>query len=278
MRGIGENVRPNHSPLLELRTQFQLLPTEQGGRRRPIVSGYRPDWDLGNTWLGEPTINGGQVLLLGVDELRPGDACEVRIEPLAPEFWCAVRVGSVIATREGSRVVGHATVLAVGFPVSGFSLPVGRFAAQAWQYCAFVEQQAQALGLDDRLRLARIRLLELYRTGVDLPVVEVIDGEDNAPFTMEPPSDWPGFGAHDLYWEVFDPYEDQAPVCGGLSDDVIDVYLDVARGLRLWRAGRWLAAAWEWRFSFHTHWGDHVMGAMRALDRALREDFVGARP
>ncbi|HMV68221.1 MAG TPA: DUF5063 domain-containing protein [Myxococcota bacterium] len=266
---------PRHAPLLEVRALLRLLPTEQGGRHSPVRSRYHPDWDLGNTWTGEPTIHGGQVVLLGVDEVGPGEACDVVIEPLAAEFWCEVRVGSVIVAREGRRVVGHATVLAVASPVAGFSPTFGRFAARAHEYCAFVEQAA-ALELGERLRLARVRLLDLYRAGVDLPDVDVTKEEDAPPITVERPIDWPGFGAFEFYWEVFDPYEREEPACGELSDDVLDVYADVLEGLHLWRAGRWLEAAWLWRFTCRAHWGTHVTGALRALDRALRDDVMAS--
>ena len=125
---------PRHAPLLEVRALLRLLPTEQGGRHSPVRSRYHPDWDLGNTWTGEPTIHGGQVVLLGVDEVGPGEACDVVIEPLAAEFWCEVRVGSVIVAREGRRVVGHATVLAVASPVAGFTCLVvgGRNSVKSW--------------------------------------------------------------------------------------------------------------------------------------------------
>lgn len=153
--------------------------------------------------------------------------------------------------------------------------PIVRFVAQAEAYCAFVEQAA-ALGLGERLRLARVRLLDLYRAGLDLPDVDPGDDEFE-PFDAERPKDWPGFGAFELYWEASDPYQMHDPGCGELSDGVIDVYCDVAEGLHHWRAGHWREAAWTWRFHFDIHWGAHAVGALRALHHALRRDVAGTR-
>ena len=88
------------------------------------------------------------------------------------------------------------------------------------------------------------------------------------------PETWPGFGELDVYWEVFEVYEEGAPVCGSLSDDSLDVYRDVKRGLELWdRAGlSEIAAIREWRFHFEIHWGAHAVGALRALHRACAAD------
>lgn len=98
---------------LSLKVRLRLLPTEMGGRKGPIFNDYRPSWDLKNTWLGEPTINDGRVLLDGVSELSPGAEELAIIEPLAEEFWGAVDVGGVLPMQEGSRVVGYATVLEI---------------------------------------------------------------------------------------------------------------------------------------------------------------------
>jgi hypothetical protein len=73
--------------------------------------------------------------------------------------------------------------------------------------------------------------------------------------------------AFDYYREVFDPYagESEKPVVGSLSDDLADIYGELAKGLACWDAGNRSGAMWEWRFGFQTHWGEHLTGAMRAL-------------
>jgi hypothetical protein len=98
---------------LSFLARLRLLATAEGGRRTPILSDYRPSWDLGNTWQGRPTVNDGKVFLQDVDELAPGAEGLVRIEPMEPELWGRIEAGAVIAMQEGSKVVGHATILQI---------------------------------------------------------------------------------------------------------------------------------------------------------------------
>jgi hypothetical protein len=148
------------------------------------------------------------------------------------------------------------------------------FAQQARQFCQFVEH-ADGSSLADRLANARLRLLELYRAGSMLPSVDPPDGVEAGP-SPETPENWRGFERFESYWEVFDPYVDEPPVTTSLSDDVLDVYLDLRRGLDLWlRDVPRAAAIWEWRFHFDLHWGDHAIDALRALHRACREAGLG---
>ncbi len=98
---------------LRFHVQLQLLATEAGGKANSIRSDYRPSWNLGNLWLGQPILNDGRILLDDGMELAPGMTGLARLQPLAPEFWGQVVVGAVIPMQEGSRVVGHATILAI---------------------------------------------------------------------------------------------------------------------------------------------------------------------
>jgi hypothetical protein len=107
----------------------------------------------------------------------------------------------------------------------------------------------------------------LYAAALSLPAVEPTDDAKPAR-SPEPPSNWQGFEEFDTYWGVFDPYKLDEPVAGSLSDDLLDVYRDVRRGLALWESGHDASAIWEWRFSFESHWGDHAADALRALHRA----------
>jgi hypothetical protein len=114
-------------------------------------------------------------------------------------------------------------------------------------------------------------LLELYDAGCSLPQVDPPDGFDAGP-SPAPPNDWQGFGEFEVYWQAFDPYEEEPLVAGSLSDDLLDVYSDVRHGLDLWisQSPR-TAAIWEWRFHFDFHWGDYAVDALRALHRACRD-------
>lgn len=259
-------------PLFRVRLR---LYADEGARRRPIVSDDRPSWNVGNTWLGKPTINDGRVFLEGQHELAPGAEALARIEPLAPELWGRVGPGSVITMQEGPRIVGHATVLEIIARPAYWSRETALFVDQARQFCAFVDQ-ASTYSLTDRLVTARERLLELYQAGARLPDIEPPDGTAPRP-SLEAPTGWPGFDNLDGYWEFFDPYEESQPVAASLSNDVLDIYGDLQGGLALWDKGGptsnddlRLSAIWQWRFYFEVHWGDHAIDALRALHRACK--------
>jgi hypothetical protein len=234
--------------------RLRLVPTDEGGRMGPIRSDYRPSFSLGGTWQGRPSLNDGRVMLLGPEELAPGEEGLVRIDPLCAESWGNVRTSMVLAMQEGSRIVGHATITDVARP-DGFTPVVATFVCRAREFCSFVDE-ASTLPLSQRLLGARERLLDLYSAAVPLPSVEPPAHEDEVR-SIEPPADWKGF---DL----------QEPVAGSLSDDLLDVYRDVGKGLRLWDADALTAATWEWRFSFESHWGDHAIDALRALHRVCK--------
>ena len=249
------------------KAMLRLLSSHEGGRQAAIRNDYRPSWDLGATWLGQPTINDARVLLDDGLEIEPGSEAQCLIEPLAPEFWGRVRVGAGITMQGGPRVVGHATILAIVSSPTCFTADVCEFVLQARQFCDFVAN-CSALPLTGRLAAARIRLLELYRAGAALPSVEPPAGIEAGP-SPDSPKGWAGFERFDVYWEVFDPYEEDEPVAGSLSDDILDVYKDVRRGLTLWdKDVPRSAALWEWRFHFDSHWGDHAVDALRALHRS----------
>lgn len=151
-----------------------------------------------------------------------------------------------------------------------FMREASAFVDQAHPYCDFIER-AVDFPLPERLREARLRLLDLYRAGCVLPTVEPPEGFEAGPSPARPDR-WEGFERFDTYWEVFDPYVDEAPVASSLSDDLMDVYFDVRRGLDLWESNAPRSAAiWEWRFHFDTHWGDHAVDALRALHRACHD-------
>lgn len=139
------------------------------------------------------------------------------------------------------------------------------FAAQARAFYKFVSN-AHELPIGDRLLVARRELLALYLAALELP--EGLRGDEVERIEAPTPAGWQSFGVHEHYWEVFDPYQLTEPVVGSLSDDILDVFLDVARGLALSECGEEAAACREWRFSFASHWGDHAIDALRALHRA----------
>lgn len=88
---------------IEVRLTF--LPTEDGGRRGPALSGYRPqfyydgrDWDAVQTYVG-------------VDRVHPGETVTARLSFLSPEAHAGrVYVGMPFLIREGRRIVGYGSV------------------------------------------------------------------------------------------------------------------------------------------------------------------------
>jgi hypothetical protein len=149
--------------------------------------------------------------------------------------------------------------------------PVARFADEA---AAF--EQWLLSGTDrgaDAARACLIRLLELYRAGMDLPPEWSDNLEGRADVKRVADEEWrrayeaSGRLPLDSYSTVFDPMTvpGEAPVIGSLSDDLADIYRDVMTGLRACNLGDRAGAIWEWSFGLHSHWGAHATGAMRAL-------------
>lgn len=95
-----------------IRAELRMKPTEAGGRRRPISSGYRCNCWFGElTEAGERSYHDAVIYLEAEENLRPGSSSLVRLHPAFPDSWTGLTVGSVIDVCEGSRVVGEATVV-----------------------------------------------------------------------------------------------------------------------------------------------------------------------
>jgi hypothetical protein len=141
---------------------------------------------------------------------------------------------------------------------------VESFVEAARGFLTFVHA-ANELELEARLHQGRSHLLALYTAATNLPdVFEDVERAD----TAAPPLVLVRFEKHDLYHEVYDPYEEGNLVCGALSDDFGDIARDLDKGMRFWDSGHPKRAVWEWRFHFESHWGDHAVDALRALHRA----------
>lgn len=68
-----------------------------------------------------------------------------------------------------------------------------------------------------------------------------------------------------------DPRLDDDPSMGDVGDDLLDTYLDLKRGLIVFDQNHPNEALWHWSFMHRHHWGDHVVGALYALQRLPRE-------
>ena len=71
---------------------------------------------------------------------------------------------------------------------------------------------------------------------------------------------------------MFNPLQEEASVTNSLADDLADIYRDLKAGLSLYEAEHPIDAAWEWRFRFQIHWGQHLVGAMRPIHEYLAEE------
>jgi hypothetical protein len=140
---------------------------------------------------------------------------------------------------------------------------VAAFVESAAEFCSFVES-ASGTPTDDFCRAAERRLIELYLRAIELPHVEPLHANATDARAGRPPG-WPGFGDREIYWMLFDASQPSEPVCGSLSDDFLDIYNDVKKGLVLWTADDRTEAIWHWRFNFEIHWGRHAVEAIRAL-------------
>ena len=75
-------------------------------------------------------------------------------------------------------------------------------------------------------------LSKLYNVALQLPNVEP---SNDVKFDVE--RICVSFEELDVYWEIYNPYECDAPVCGSLSDDFGDIYADLKTGVTLYEKG-----------------------------------------
>lgn len=143
------------------------------------------------------------------------------------------------------------------------------FAKYADKFCSWTEslQKNDTINLDELL----ILLSEMLNTALLLPIIdaESVD-EDTERLTHD---EWTTIHKKisslpfQYYYEIFDPhdFEDKEPVTGDLHDDLADIYRDIKPGVILYQKGFISDAAFEWKLSFGTHWGEHILSAMRAI-------------
>ena len=142
---------------------------------------------------------------------------------------------------------------------------VSSFAEAARAFCELVEADAPATAAS-RLSDARRLLARLYAAACDLEPGP--NGLDLDPPPRARLKTWSGLEPVEYYYENFDPLEPTEVGAGSLTDDFLDIHLDLKRGLSPFDAGHEAAAVWEWRTSFDEHWGRHAVSALRALHRA----------
>jgi hypothetical protein len=75
------------------------------------------------------------------------------------------------------------------------------------------------------------------------------------------------------YHDVLNPLDVKAnpeAAIGDTIDDLVDIYRELLCGLALVREGRPREAVGHWLNGFYSHWGDHAIGALRAIHAHLQ--------
>jgi len=148
------------------------------------------------------------------------------------------------------------------------SQAIASFAATAQAFCAWAEGMPSTPASE--ASRARVLLAALYDGALALPAGTVTDEPSPPRIGQEAWSAlYRRFGALPVgtYACCFEPLTipPAESTLGDLADDLADIYRDLHAGLLLYGDGRHDEAAWEWRFHFEVHWGQHALDALRAL-------------
>lgn len=143
---------------------------------------------------------------------------------------------------------------------------IADFAFIVERYCSWAESPFSEP--DQEMQAARKLLAELHLAALNLPEDLDCGEEVEAPQFSD---EWEivckrfrGLPV-DIYWDIFDPLEEDQPIANTLWDDLTDIYRDLKKGLWIYKQGLIIEAVWEWKFGFQVHWGAHLTGAQRAI-------------
>ena len=94
--------------MLDIKANFKLLASTEGGRQTAIEGGYRPAF-----YLGELQTDGA-ITFLDRNKQLPGETADVYIKLLHPERWGdMLKVGAEFEAREGPKTIGHGRVIKI---------------------------------------------------------------------------------------------------------------------------------------------------------------------
>lgn len=98
-----------------LRIELELVPTDRGGRRRPLADGYRASMSFGRRRRDvEPIVHDAVLVLEDAGELAPGERARARAWVVSPdELPRSLEAGAVFTLLEGDRIVGRARLVEV---------------------------------------------------------------------------------------------------------------------------------------------------------------------
>ncbi|MCW3019056.1 MAG: hypothetical protein JWN10_1364 [Solirubrobacterales bacterium] len=98
---------------LALSASFELFPRDQGGRKSPVRSGYRPALWFGDTDPdGELRLHSCIVHFHDRDTVSPGESVDADLAPVAFETWPTVAAGAGFDVFDGARPVGRGRLAA----------------------------------------------------------------------------------------------------------------------------------------------------------------------
>ncbi|QYJ04097.1 DUF5063 domain-containing protein [Nocardioides panacisoli] len=143
-------------------------------------------------------------------------------------------------------------------------------------YCDLIEN-AGVLGREVLLAHLHELLPALICVALRLPEVETSEGDspeiDQESWAAQYRRLAGALGAEGAYWTTLATLGDALPqpVMLPLADDLADIWRDLKAPLIALDGETSLSdAAWEWRFSFHSHWGSHAVEALRAVHAMTR--------
>lgn len=101
----------NHKPDAEV--VLKLISTDQGGKEKTVLSGYRPNYEVMENYLTSVIHE-----LIGQGEITPGSEGLAHVWFISPEAYPhTLWPGREITVSEGSRVIGTAKIISVFNPV-----------------------------------------------------------------------------------------------------------------------------------------------------------------
>jgi len=130
----------------------------------------------------------------------------------------------------------------------------------ATKFCGFIDS-LDKYGDETRYNKLLENLLILYMSGFYLPQVDSVSKNE----TVDIPCPKVNIKKYDGYWEVFNPYHQEEPIQGSLTDDISGIYQDLQSGIYFYERKNFQEAIWTWKFGFEIHWGVHAIDAIHAL-------------
>lgn len=135
---------------------------------------------------------------------------------------------------------------------------------EAVSFCSWVKQLS-FISVENATEII-LNLMKMYALSSSLTLPEITEDQELEYEQVVLPFAKTQF---DGYWETYDPFVCDNPVCGSLRDDLCSIYNDIRKGILYYEAGYLMDAQWEWRWSFENHWKYHAVDAIRALNSIL---------